>query len=384
MARGPARPQAAPVSVTAVGTDKRLARQYVDVPRRLYRDDPNWVPPLTSAALEALDRRKNPFHRHADVEHFVLFDDGEPVGRIAATVYPAYIERYGTKTGFFGFFEAPRDADAARQLLGAAEEWLAERGMERVAGPFNYCSTQEMGLLVEGFDQPPAAFQTYNPPWYRELIEGAGYEQAYGMWTVHWTAAEHAQYRPQVAEAGEAALERAGLTARPLSKRHYRRDMRTLRRLFNEAFADNHDVLPYEDDVFDHMVKPLKQLVDPNLITFLERDGEPVAFTAIVPDVNVILRELDGRLRLRDLPRVRRLQKDLRSAVMLIIGSLPETRGKGLGTALVAQMVVGLLDGGYEIVHTTWIHEENPVTAALVEHWNVEPDKHFAIFGRDL
>lgn len=372
------------LSVRPVGSNRQLARNFVDVPFRLYKDDRNWVPPLRSEALKTLDRKKNPFFQHADVEHFVLFRDGTPVGRVAATVYPAYNERFETQTGFFGFFECPSDNAAARLLLEAAERWLADRGMRTVAGPYNYVGTQEMGLLIEGFDEPPVAFQTYNSPYYRDLIEVSGYKLAFSMSTYKYCAEELTETLPPVLEAGERVLSNTGFTSRLLNKRRFREEMRLIRELLNDSFASNNEITPYEADVFDHMVLPLKPFVDDRLIRFIERNGKAVAFTVMVPNVNEILAKLDGKVTPFDLLRLRQLRRDVNAAVLLVVGRVPSARGLGLGVGIVAELARGWLDAGYQSLHTTWIHDHNQASLALARQFGNAPDKQFAVFERDL
>jgi hypothetical protein len=372
------------LSVRSVGGDRRLARNFVDLPFRLYEGDRKWVPPLRSDALKTLNRKKNPFFRYADIEHFVLFDDDTPVGRVAATVYPAYNERFETQTGFFGFFEcAPQEA-AARLLLEAAEAWLADRGMRTVAGPYNYVGTQEMGLLIDGFDEPPVAFQTYNPSHYRDLIEASGYGLAFSMSTFKYHARELAGALSPMFEAGAKALTKAGFTTRLLNKRRFRQEMKLVCELLNESFASNSEVTPYEADVFDHMVRPLKPFVDDRLIRFIEKDGEAVAFTVMVPNVNEILAKLGGRVTPLDLLRLRQLRRDVNAAVLLVVGRVPSARGLGLGAGMVAELARGWLDAGYEYLHTTWIHGHNHASLALARQFGNEPNKQFAVFERRL
>lgn len=371
------------VRLSAVGDDAGLARRFVDVPFGLYAGDPHWVPPLRSDAVKSLDRAKNPFFRHADVEHFVAFDGEVPVGRIAATVYPAYNSRFGTRKGFFGFFECVPVQSTARALLAAAERWLAERGMQSVAGPYNYVGTQEMGLLVEGFDRPPVAFQTYNPPGYRALIEACGYAPAFSMATFRYSRDMIEALQPAI-EAGEGLLAQGGFTTRLLDKRRFRQEMRLVRELLNESFASNSEVTPYEADVFEHMVMGLKSFVDVRLIRFVERDGKPVAFTVMVPDVNVILAKLGGRVRARDLLRLRQMRREVNAAVLLVVGRVPSMRGHGLGVAIVAELARGWLEAGYEYLHTTWIHDQNDASLALARRFGDRPDKQFAVFQREL
>ncbi|HEX8742832.1 MAG TPA: hypothetical protein VF712_06845 [Thermoleophilaceae bacterium] len=366
-----------------MGRDRRLARQWVDMPRRLYAGDANWVAPLRSEALKAMNPRRDPIHRHAEIEHWLLPGESGPVGRIAGTVYPAYNERFDTSTAFFGWFECEPDPEAAGALLGAVERWAAERGIDRVAGPYNYFSGQEMGLLIDGFDTPPALFSPHNPPGYRALLEANGYELAFSVATYRIDMAEIAGRIDPAIDAGRRVMDHLGLTTRHLDRRRFGDEVELLRRLFNASFADNHEVLPYERDVFHSMVRPLKRLIDERLVSVVERDGEPIAFSIVVPNLNEVLSRLDGRIRLRDLVRLRGMLRDVRGAVILLIGALPEVP-MGVGQVLVAEIVRALRDARYEFVHTTWIHQENAAVQALARYWRAEPDKRYGVFEREV
>lgn len=372
------------LTVRTVGQDRRLARAWVDVAWQRHGGDPHWVPPLRADMRRSMDRRKNPFLRQAEVEHFLLFDGRQPLGRVAATVYPKYVERHGVQAGFFGFLSCPEDPEAMRLLLEAAEQWLAARGMTRVAGPYHYFSGQEMGLLVAGFDSPPALFQTYNPPSYPKLLRQCGYRELFRAGTYLLAGAQLARVRDQVIDTGEQWRTRLGLTSRPLDPRRFRAEVELIRQLFNAAFADNHEIVPYDRDVFESLVLPLRSLLDPQLVRFVERDGEPVAFVVVAPDLNQILRRLNGSLGLTDLLRLRRLRRSVRAAVVLLIGVLPHVP-VGVGPVLFSEILKAVTAGGYEAVHTTWVHEQNRSVESLISRLcGLSPQRTYTIVQREL
>jgi GNAT superfamily N-acetyltransferase len=372
------------VDIRPVGSNRRLLAAYVDVPWRVYAGDPTWVPPLKSDMRRQLNRRKNPFFGHANVEHFVAFDDARPVGRIAATIYPPYNERFGPKTGFFGFFETIEDETVANALLESAESWLRTRGMERVSGPYSYCATQDMGLLVEGFDTPPALFQMHNPPYYERFLGDRGYEREFRMEAGCVTKEQWTALGPMLRQMGDAVREQANLRVRPLDKKRFFDDMEIIRRLFNDSFAANDAVTPFEQDVFRFTVKALKPFVEPEMITIVEKDGRPVAFTAIVPNLNEVLKKLDGRIGITDLLRIRKTLRGIRSAVLLLIGALPEVHGVGIGRTLLGELFRVGETSRYEALHTTWIHESNWSSRSLAAQWQLEPTKRYVIVGKAL
>lgn len=372
------------IETRPVGTDRRLTRAYVDVPWRVYRDDERWVPPLKSEMRKQLNRRVNPFYRHADVEHFVAFDGGEAVGRVAATVYPSYNRRYGGRTGFFGFFEAVDEPAVAEALLATAEGWLRERGMTRISGPYNYCSTQEMGLMIDGFDRMPAIFQTYNPSYYTDFFARCGYEREFAMEAGEVTRDEWTSIGPMLRDRGDAVSETAGLSARPIDMKRYYDEMELVRRLFNESFAENSAVTPFEQDVFAFQVKGLKPFVKPELVTIVERHGEPVAFTLLIPNLNELLAGLGGSIGVRDLLGMRKSLREIRSAVLLLIGALPRVHGLGIGRTLLGELFRAGQGSHFETLHTTWIHEGNWTSRSLAAQWQLRPAKRYVIVGREI
>ncbi|GAA3987483.1 hypothetical protein FOF52_21585 [Thermobifida alba] len=372
-------------TVVPVGTDRTLVRAWVSVPRRSRAGDPTWVPPLKSDARAALDRSANPLYRHAAIEHFVLLEGRKPVGRVAATVYPAYNRKFGGHTGFFGFLDTPEgDGEAARLLLSHAEQWLAEQGMTRILGPYNYYSGQEMGLLVEGFDGPPAAFQPGGRPSDRELVEKAGYRYAFGMNTYCLEAGHLRRLAPAVIGAGQRAAEQLGVTVRRMDRAALDAELELVRNLFNRSFHDNSEIVPYPQDVFAGIVGQLKPFLDERLVSFIEWEGRTVGFVLSLPDLNELLLRLNGSLRPWDLLRIRSLVRRTRGMVVLLAGVLPEVP-MGISPVLFGQILQGAVDGGYERVHTTWVHDSNRTMNRLIQHTaGLRPHRRYAMFEKEL
>jgi hypothetical protein len=169
--------------VVKVGSDRRLQKQFVQLPWRIYRNDPNWIPPIVMALEEGVNFRKNPFYDRNRCEAFVALRDGQVVGRICAIVNQGHIDRFKEQLGFFGFFECQDDQSTANQLFDAAAEYLSAQGLTTVRGPTNPSLNQELGCLVDGYDSPPTFMMSYNPPYYEKLIEGWGFEKAQDLYS---------------------------------------------------------------------------------------------------------------------------------------------------------------------------------------------------------
>lgn len=362
------------------------------LPRALYARDPHFIAQPDASVRRAMDPASNPFQREAFVEHFLARDaQGACVGRIAAIMHPAHMRRHGEKA-LFGCFEAIDDANVARHLFAAVEAWADERGLRVVQGPCTYAMTQEAGILVEGFERAPVLLQGHNPPYYPQLLSAAGYEPAFHMSTFQLTRA--AQYAEVAAamERGDVAAERLQLRTRCLDMARFDHDLEQIRLCYNAAFAAHPETAQISREVFADQARELKQIVDPRLVRIVERNGEPVAFAVAVPNVYEILAPSRGRLTLSLILRWRKLMRQIRSLVVIMVGGDPAAEekaarahsGAGIGSCLAGQLAHALNDGDYDTVHTTWIHERNWRALTLMRAIGAKPSKRYGIFQRSV
>lgn len=370
------------VSATSPG----LLHEFIDLPAKLYAGDPCWVPPYRPQLAETFDRRRNPFFRVAEIEHFIAFDArGTPVGRIAACVHHAYNRCLNRRHAFFGFFESIPDAGVAGALLRTVEEWAAARGLDTVAGPYSYCPTQDAGLLVEGFDAPPALLQTYNPAYYERLICDAGYERCFTIQTFAGAVDPLRGRAEALIEQGRRLARAHGLTIRTLDRRRLNAERTRLLALFNDAFNHNREVVPIEDEVFRFQTAAFEAIVDPRLVLIAERDGAPVAFVLALPNFNEVLLRYRGRITLPMLVRRKAVLRSIRSAVIVLIGARQEVHGLGLSRVLLAELLRQGLDAGYERFHTTWVDEQNGTMLSGIRRFQQpRPDKRYGIYRKAL
>ncbi len=166
--------------------DPRI-KVFARFPWNLYKDDPLWTPPLTGdllgnrlLGLTGILTSRHPYHQHAEVTHFLAWQNGKPIGRISAAINHRFNEHYNASVGFFGFFEVINDYSVAETLLDKAREWTKERGMNILRGPGEYSNAthERQGILIEGFEHPPTMELTHNPPYYQEFIEKYGFHKA--------------------------------------------------------------------------------------------------------------------------------------------------------------------------------------------------------------
>jgi GNAT superfamily N-acetyltransferase len=360
-------------------------KPFIDLSWKINARDPHWVPPLRMALETALDRRKHPFHQHADVAYFVAERGGEVVGRTAAVVNHAYNDFHDEKQGTFGLFECVDDAEVAAALLDAAAEWLRARGMERLRGPLNLSTNDEVsspGVLVEGFDSPPQVLMSHNPPYYAALLESTGLEKAKDVLAFIMSG----QSPPARAVAARDRLAgRMGATIRPLNMKDFQGDVDRIKEIYNSAWARNWGFVPMTDAEFAHMAKDLKPIVDPNLCHLAEIDGNPIGFALALPDINQTLKRLkDGRLFPFGFLKFLWYKRKVTAMRVITLGFKPGFQHQGLGPALYLRTYVAGLDKGYTSGEESWILEDNWEMRRALEKMGAQAYKVYRIYERAL
>ncbi|MFL5833513.1 MAG: hypothetical protein ACJ76B_05995 [Solirubrobacterales bacterium] len=286
------------LTIRPVRTRRELKR-FVKVPFGLHRDSEQWVPPLVFERMQFLDRRKNPWFEHGEAEFFLAERDGEAVGRISAHVDSRWDSYQGGNDAMFGFFETAEDPEVVRALLGAAEEWARGKGRERILGPMDFTTNDEIGILIEGFERQPMILEPWHPPYYQRLIEAEGLTKAMDvlMWELRMgQLKEGEKFDPSIHEAAEKALHDEGITIRNMRKRDMAAEVRRFMDVYNEAWGDNWGFVPITDAEVEFQAKNLKQVLDEEWTFMAEKDGEVVGAALTLPDINQVMAKLNGRL----------------------------------------------------------------------------------------
>ena len=287
---------------------------FIDVPFRLRRDDPQWVPPLRFERRAFLDRKKNPWFEHAEAEFFLAERDGEPVGRISAHIDRRWDEYQGGSDGFFGFFEVANDPEAAKALLDTATEWVRARGRERILGPMDFTMNDECGILIEGYNEPSMILEPWHPPYYRELIEGYGMEKRIDllMWELYFGSLEQGEsFTPMIHAAAEHSR-KEGVTVRDMKRSDMEAEVTRFMEVYNVAWGKNWGFVPITEAEVRFQAKNLKPVLDENWAMIAEKDGEVVGAALTLPDVDQALTKMNGRapaVRLDPLPAAQEVHR---------------------------------------------------------------------------
>jgi GNAT superfamily N-acetyltransferase len=365
-------------------------KRFIDLPWKIYRGDPNWVPPLKASVRAMLDVKGHPFYdggREAELEQFLAWDGPDVVGRVAAIHNHAHNRIHDEQIVFFGFFECIDRPDVARELLAAVEEWAAERGAEAVRGPMNPSTNYECGLLVEGFNRPPVLMMTYNPDFYPRLVTGAGYAKVKDLNAyispVHGGSLERLQ---RLAERTRAR--NPGLTTRGANLADFEGEVRLVKEIYNAAWEKNWGFVPMSDAEITWLAKELKPLVQKDLLRFALYEGEAVAFLLTAPDWNPVLADLDGspwHHPLRTLKHVLKTKPESLEGLRLITLGVKEAhRKRGIEGVLLGEGLAKSLEIGYSWCEYSWILEDNELTKRAVRLMDGELYKVYRVYEKAL
>ena len=364
---------------------RRGLRQFIRLPWSIYRDDPAWVPPLLMERHQHLSS-SNPFFEHAKCKFWLAYRGATPVGRISAQIDQLHLKRYEDSTGFFGLLEAEDEAETFRILLNAAETWLGDQGMRRVLGPFNLSINQECGLLVEGFDTPPAVMMGHARPYYSARVEENGYRKEKDL------LAYRVDADFELTRAMRAVIARAGkhVHVRRLRKARFGEELQILQDIFEDAWSQNWGFVPFTKAEFEHLGQNLKHIVYDDYVRIAEVDGSPEAMIIGIPNVNEVIRDLNGRLLpfgwLKLLWRLKVTRP--KTARVPLMGVRRRHHNSLLGAAL-ALMVIDRsrrpgVDYGVKEVELSWILDDNKGMRNILESLGGVVYKRYRIFAKDL
>ena len=358
---------------------------FIAFPYRHYRSDPLWVPPLRRDVATLLSRTENPFFEHGDVACFLAErEDGTVVGRIAAIRNDAHGRAHpGEATvGFFGLFESADDQPVADALFAAAAEWLRGRGLTVMRGPMNLSINDECGLLVDGFGTPPVVMMPHNPPYYRQLVERAGFAKAMDL-LAYEGGREGVPERLRHAAARLAA--RSRITLRAADMKHFWRDVEQVKLLYNQAWEANWGFVPMTDAEMNDLAHRLKPLVVPDLIVFASIGERVVGFAIDLPDFNVALRSnRSGRLFPFGLFRILWNQRKITRTRVVTLGVLPEFRRTGVDALMYEWLWRHAHARGYPWAESSWILETNTAMRNALERMGFVVYKTYRLYDRPL
>jgi len=367
---------------------RRDLKRFVKVPFAVHRDHPEWVPPLIMDRMAFLDRRKNPYFDHAEAELWIAERDGVPVGRISAQIDQRWDEYRGGNDGQFGFFETIDDPEVAGALLDTGCEWLAGRGRDRVVGPMDFTTNDELGIQIEGFDRPPVILENCHQPYFQRLVEGHGFTKAMDllMWHLEMgKLADGLRFHPAIHEAAQKSLDEHGITIRSMRRSDMAAEMARFHEVYNEAWGDNWGFVPITEEEVEFHAKSLKLVLDEDWAMIAEKaDGEVVGAALTLPDINQVLRKMGGRVLPLGWLRFLRGRREIDVVRILALGVKKAYQHTGVAAALYVRHMQNTDPDGVMSGEAGWILETNEPMNRALEGMGGRVHKKFRIYEKRL
>ncbi len=349
---------------------------------KIYKDYPAWVPPLMMDRKKLMDKERNPFYKHTDVEFYLAEHEGEVVGRIAALINHNHNKEHTENIGFFGFFECINDQSVADALFDKAKEYLLAHGVTAMRGPANPSVNDEYGLLVEGFDISPTVLMTYNPPYYVELIEKYGFKKAKDLFAYFLDQSK--VYTDRFNRAHELVKKRQKISFRTFDPKHFTEEVERVKAVYNKAWSKNWGAVPMTDEEMDALAADLKPVLVPELIIFAEKEGKTIGFALSLPDINVALKYNKNGFLLPGLYHLMTKKKKIDLVRVIVLGVLPEYLNTGAAAALFYETAVNAKKLGYKYGEASWILEDNERMVRSAEAMLGIINKRYRIYERNF
>lgn len=354
---------------------RRQRREFLELPRRIYKGNRYWVHPLDDDIEKRFDPKRNELFVGGDAIRWILRDErGEVVGRIAAFYNSELAAMNEQPTGSCGFFEAIDSQQVANILFDAAKLWLEQRGMEAMDGPVNFGDRDEWwGLLVEGFDLQPLYANPYNPPYYKELFENYGFKNYFNQHT-YLRNLRVGEFPQSVYDRVKRLEETPGYSFNHISKKNLEQAADDFRYIYNKAWATFPGVKPIDREHAQALMKKLRPILDERLVYFAHFNDEPIGFFIMIPDLNRIIGGLKGKMNIINGLRLLfklKFSKKADRVFGVIFGVVPEYQGKGIESGIICEFEkkIAAKEVPYKTLELAWIGDFNPVMMRMVENY---------------
>lgn len=368
--------------IIPVDTKKQL-NSFIMLPFELYKNEPNWVPPLIMDQKNFFNPKKNPYYEHSEVKLFLALRDGKVVGRISAQTNTQHNKEHNENIGFFGFFECIDNQETANALFDAAYEWNRYRGFTSMRGPLNFSVNQECGLLVDGFDTPPMVMMLHNHRYYQKLYENWGLTKTMDLYAY---LSERREMPERIEKMVDILTKRYKVQIRSLSrnKKQMKKDIETVFEIYTKAWEYNWGNVPMTKAEFDHIVKELLPIADPDLVFFAEIEGKHAGFSLALPNYNEVLKVMNGRVNPITLLKAMRAKKRISSARVITMGIIKEFQGRGIDSIFHYHSYKNGLPKGYFKGEFSWVLESNLPMMHVAEKLDAKIYKTYRLYDKAI
>lgn len=360
--------------------------KFIKFPWKIYKNYPNWVPPLIFDVKNNLDTRKNPFYQHAKVELFLAYKGAEIVGRIAAIVNDMHNKFHEDKVGFWGYFECIDDKEVAAALFDSARDYLLSNGMDTMRGPINLSTNDELGLLMDTYDKTPYILTLYNPEYYVKLIEDYGFTKAKDLYAYLLTSdiINEKKQMDKLERVSNIVLKREGLSIRKVNFSKLNDEVEILHTVYNNAWEKNWGFVPMTKDEFFHIAKMLKAIADPDYVFIAETKEKPVGFSITLPDYNQIFKKMNGKLFPFGAIKLLTGKKKINRIRVMAMGIVREFHKKGTEAVFIRNTIINGVNKGVLECEISWVLEDNTPMVQTAENLGAKRYRTYRLYDKKL
>jgi ribosomal protein S18 acetylase RimI-like enzyme len=358
-------------------------KKFIKLPYKLYKDDRVWVPPLLTEVYGQFDRRKNPTLEHCDYALFLLEGENGIIGRIAAFTDSIALESWNEPVGLFGYYECIDDAEASVMLLDTAAGWLRENGMKFMRGPWSFVS-QEWGLVIDGFSPSPTVMAPYNPKYYIDHLQAYNLKKIKDLLIYYISAAEGYKIPARILTMTDDVAHRYNIHTRQLNMKDYDNEVEKIIELSNKSLIDNWGYTSVTRQEAEAIAHDLKSIIQPAGVIFAEdKNGRPVGFAITIPDINTLIKSLNGHLFPYGWLKILLGVPKLRSYRLFALGVLPEYHGKGLDSLLYRALYESLFKPDLWLEINYVLEDNAPMNNAIIK-LDAKPLRRYRIYQKNL
>ena len=363
-------------------------KDFFEVPFNAYGRESLYVSQLKSDLKRFLDKEQNPLFKHyGEMSYFTVRKDNLPIGRIVAHVHHKSNERHQLNRGYFGYFDCANDIEAARKLLGAAEQWARKRGFNEIVGNFNLTAMQQMGVLTSGYDNAPYTDHMYNPPHIPELLKTLGYEPFFPMTVFEQ---DITSFDPEILNTPKTKnnLSSPVLSWQKLKVKNFEKVVRDSCDLLNIGFDKNPHFVPLTHEEFQFQAKDMMWIIDERISAMVyQKTGDeelPVGVIICIPDINPLLKKIDSRLGITTPYHYLKYRMNRKRAISIFGSVHPKMQNSGLTSTMFYQQLKALKDSGYTHHSFTWVGDENGASLRIMEKLQAKPIHRLHLFRKSL
>lgn len=358
-------------------------KDFIDLPWKIYAEYPKWVPPLKKDVYRMLDRRVHPFWGFSERILFLARLGSETVGRIAGIIDHRHNEFHSEHMGIWGFFECVDDPEVAASLFSSVETWVRRKGMTFVRGPLNPSINYEAGMLIDGFDHPPALMMTYNPPYYPNLVESCGFTKEKEL--LAYLVDSSYEIPPWMERLAERMAQKKGVHIRGFRLEDPAPELALIREIFNDCWSGNWGYVPLSDEETLEMGKSMVKIGDSDLAFFIYYEDDPAGVCVILPDINPLLKRFNGRIGLSGLLKVLLYRREITGLRGLLFGVKEKYRQMGLPMLVLRHLYdVVRKKEKYRYLELGWTLEDNESINFLLQEGGARIHKKYCIFRKSL